>query len=86
VTTSAHIRQLILDDLVKLGPALISFGVLTVIYVGALVYVDRQNHVFERAADLAFVLPQVALVAFVSYVLRYARWRWLLGAIFRFPM
>jgi uncharacterized membrane protein YbhN (UPF0104 family) len=59
--------------------ALIGFGLLTLIYVGALVYVDRQNHVFDHVADVVSVFPQVALVAFVSFVLRYARWRWLLG-------
>jgi uncharacterized protein (TIRG00374 family) len=70
----------------KIGPALIGFGLLTVLYIGALVYIDRENHVFEHGVDLAAVLPQVALFAFVSFVLRYVRWRWLLGRRdFRFP-
>jgi uncharacterized membrane protein YbhN (UPF0104 family) len=64
---------------VKLGPALVGFGLLTLIYVGALVYMDRQNHMFDQIADLASVLPHVALAAFLSFILRYARWRWLLG-------
>ena len=63
----------------KIGPALIGFGLLTVLYVGALVYVDRQNHIFEHGVDLATLLPQVAVFALVSYILRYVRWRWLLG-------
>jgi hypothetical protein len=40
---------------------------------------DRQNHVFDHVANLGSVLPQLALLAFVSLTLRYARWRWLLG-------
>jgi uncharacterized membrane protein YbhN (UPF0104 family) len=70
----------------KIGPALIGFGLLTVLYIGALVYIDRENHVFEHGVDLAAVLPQAALFALVSFVLRYVRWRWLLGRRdFRFP-
>jgi uncharacterized membrane protein YbhN (UPF0104 family) len=52
---------------------------MTLIYVGALVYVDRQNYVFDHVADLAPVLPMIALLAVMSFVLRYARWHWLLG-------
>lgn len=63
----------------KIGPALISFGLLTALYVGALVSIDRQNHIFEHGVDLAALLPQVALFALASFVLRYVRWRWLLG-------
>jgi uncharacterized protein (TIRG00374 family) len=70
----------------KIGAALIGFGLLTVLYIGALVYIDQENHVFEHAVDLATVLPQVAVFAFVSFILRYVRWRWLLGRRnFRFP-
>jgi uncharacterized protein (TIRG00374 family) len=70
----------------KIGAALIGFGLLTVLYIGALVYIDQENHVFERGVDLAMVLPQATLFAFVSFILRYVRWRWLLGRRnFRFP-
>jgi hypothetical protein len=70
----------------KIGPALIGLGLLTVFYIGALVYIDRENHVFEHGVDLAAVLPQAALFALVSFILRYVRWRWLLGRRdFRFP-
>jgi uncharacterized membrane protein YbhN (UPF0104 family) len=62
----------------KIGPALIGFGLLTLLYVGALVYVDRQNHIFDHGVDLATLLPQVAVFALASYVLRYVRWQWLL--------
>ena len=63
----------------KIGPALIGFGILTAFYVTALFYLDRGNHVFEHGIDLAFVLPQAAVFALVSFLLRFARWRWLLG-------
>jgi uncharacterized protein (TIRG00374 family) len=62
-----------------LSPALCGFGILTFIYLIALILIDRRNHVFEHITDLAIVLPPVALFAFASFALRYLRWRWLLG-------
>jgi len=62
-----------------LRPALCGFGILTLIYVMALILIDRRNHVFEHTTDLAAVLPPAALFAFASFALRYLRWRWLLG-------
>lgn len=55
----------------KIGGALIGFAMLTVLYVGVLIYIDRENHRRGAAA--------VALFALMSFVLRYARWLWLLG-------
>jgi uncharacterized protein (TIRG00374 family) len=63
----------------KIGPTLLGFGLLTVLYVGALIYLDQQNHVFQQGIDVARLLPQVAFFAFISFVLRSLRWRWLLG-------
>jgi uncharacterized protein (TIRG00374 family) len=62
----------------KIGPALIGFGFLTVLYLGALIYIDLQNHVFKHGVDLTSLVPQIALFALASFVLRYVRWRWLL--------
>jgi uncharacterized membrane protein YbhN (UPF0104 family) len=63
----------------NVGSALVGFAILTLVYVGALILIDRRNHVFEHIIDLATILPAVALFAFVSFALRYWRWRWLLG-------
>jgi len=70
----------------KVGRTLVAFGLLTALYVGGLVYVDRQNNVFEHGVDLAAILPQMIVFTFMSFLLRYTRWRWLLGRRnFRIP-
>ena len=63
----------------KVGPHLIGFALLTLLYISALVYIDRDNHVFEHGVSLTQILPLVALFALASFLLRYLRWRWLLA-------
>jgi uncharacterized protein (TIRG00374 family) len=63
----------------KIGSALLGFSFVTLLYFGALIYIDRENDVFEHGIDLAGVLPQVALFALASFLLRFVRWRWMLG-------
>jgi uncharacterized membrane protein YbhN (UPF0104 family) len=60
-------------------PGLISFGLLTLLYLCVLLYLDRENHVFEHGVALAKLSPQVAVFALASFLLRFVRWRWLLG-------
>lgn len=76
---SAFNRAKVTPVPMKIGSALIAFGLLTMLYVGALVYIDQQNHIFEHGVYLASLLPQVVLFAFASFVLRFVRWHWLLG-------
>jgi uncharacterized protein (TIRG00374 family) len=63
----------------KVGPHLIGFALLTLLYIGALVFIDRENHVFEHGVSLTQTLPLVALFALASFLLRYVRCRWLLA-------
>jgi uncharacterized protein (TIRG00374 family) len=58
--------------------ALAGFLLLTALYVGALAWVDARRQVFDGLVALAGVLPGLMAVAFVTYLVRYARWRWLL--------
>ncbi|ABM30672.1 lysylphosphatidylglycerol synthase transmembrane domain-containing protein [Paracidovorax citrulli] len=50
----------------------------TAAYVAALVWADARNQVFAQLPRVAAWMPGMAAVAFASYALRYARWRWLL--------
>lgn len=59
--------------------ALGGFILLTALYVGALVWVDARRQVFAGLIALAGVLPVLMAVSLATYVVRYARWRWLLA-------
>lgn len=51
---------------------------ITVVYLAALVWIDSRNHVFAQVPTLLGLMPVVVAFAFVSYVVRYARWHRLL--------
>lgn len=61
--------------------AVTSLLLLTLCYLGALVWVDSQRQVFSRGLQLWSALPGVAALSVLSYVIRYQRWRWLLARI-----
>ncbi len=63
----------------KLRRALLSFALLTVVYLLALVWVDSRKQVFSQIGPLASILPALAGLSLLSYLLRYARWHWLLA-------
>jgi uncharacterized protein (TIRG00374 family) len=63
----------------KLDRALYAFGLVTVLYLGALMLLDWQKQVFSGSHALWGYLPLMAAVSFVTYLLRYARWHWLLS-------
>jgi len=50
-------------------------------YVLALVWVDSSSQVFAQVPRVAAALPPLMAAALASYVLRYARWRWLLRRV-----
>jgi len=62
----------------KVRRALWSLAALTAIYVGAIFVVDQRRHTFDDVMTMLNGIAAVAVFAFVSYVLRYLRWRWLL--------
>ena len=63
----------------RLGRALLSFGLITALYLLALVWVDSRKHVFSQIGPLASVLPSLAGLSLLSFLLRWARWHWLLA-------
>lgn len=63
----------------KIKRALIGFIAITVTYLTALIWADTNNQVFSQLPALISVLPVLAALSFVSYLVRYLRWRWLLN-------
>jgi uncharacterized protein (TIRG00374 family) len=63
---------------VKIGRALIGFGAITVFYLAALIWIDSRNQVFNELPKLLSILPALAALSLLSYLLRYLRWHWLL--------
>jgi uncharacterized protein (TIRG00374 family) len=62
----------------KTGTPLLAAAIATVLYVLALLWVDSTNQVLARLPLVAATLPVLAAASLLSYVLRYARWQWLL--------
>ena len=63
----------------KISRALIGFLLLTLLYLGLLVWLESKNQVFYVLPSLLATLPALIVIALASYTVRYARWRWLLG-------
>jgi uncharacterized protein (TIRG00374 family) len=57
---------------------LIGFGLITLLYVGALTWIDAKGQVFGLLPLLLSALPVLALVSLLTYLVRFARWHWLL--------
>jgi uncharacterized membrane protein YbhN (UPF0104 family) len=51
---------------------------LALIYIAILIWTDKRNDVFGQLPRLVGVLPLVMACSLLGYVVRYARWRWLL--------
>jgi uncharacterized protein (TIRG00374 family) len=58
--------------------ALLGFALVTTLYVGALIWADSRNQVFSALPRLLQTMPILVALSFLSYVIRYARWHWLL--------
>lgn len=56
-----------------------SFGLITIVYVAVLVWIDTRSDVFVHILDVLYQLPFLLAFAFCSWVVRYARWNWLLS-------
>lgn len=63
----------------KIKRALIGFGLITVLYLSALIWVDAQTHVFAAIPSLWTVLPLMLIASLSSWLMRFARWHWLLA-------
>jgi len=63
----------------KIGRAVFVFWLMTVAYVGLLLWVDRSKGLLAGFDRLYSLLPALMLLSLVSYLARYARWYWLLA-------
>lgn len=59
------------------GP-LIGFALITLLYLGTLIWLDAQKQVFSRLTQLGPALVVMACLALGSFIVRFARWQWLL--------
>ena len=62
----------------KLGRALAVFLLLTMAYLGALLYVDFRNRIFDSLFSIGFLIVMVAAISMCSFSIRAVRWLWLL--------
>ena len=62
----------------KVGRAIFAFWLMTLTYVGLLLWVDRSKGLLTGFERLYSLLPTLMLFSLVSYLARYARWYWLL--------
>lgn len=63
----------------KLRSAISGFSIVTVLYLGILLWLDSQRNVFENVNDLLACFPALLAIAFLTFLLRYVRWYWLLA-------
>jgi uncharacterized protein (TIRG00374 family) len=63
----------------KIRRAVISLGLITLIYLAALIWVDSRNNVFGKLPELAGALSFLMGFSLLSYLVRYCRWHWLLS-------
>lgn len=62
----------------KISRALLGFILLTIFYLGSLIWVDTNNQVFSQFPLLVDALPVLIGISFFSFLVRYLRWQWLL--------
>lgn len=67
------------DAALKFGRAVIAFWLITLVYVGVLLWIDQAKGFLSGLNRLYSVLPALALFSLSSYLARYARWHWLLA-------
>lgn len=64
----------------KLRNIALSFIVLTIFYGGSLFFLDINNNSIVDIQNALRFLPLLMLLAFISFILRYLRWYWLLSS------
>lgn len=64
--------------MVKVKRAFISFGLVSLLYLAALVWVDSKNRLFAGLPMLWSAMPVLVVASLLSYLIRYTRWYWLL--------
>ncbi|MDO4231464.1 MAG: lysylphosphatidylglycerol synthase transmembrane domain-containing protein [Lautropia sp.] len=62
----------------KLQRPLIGFALLTLLYLGTLIWIDSSKQVFAQLPRLWSALSVMIALTLLTYVVRFARWQWLL--------
>jgi uncharacterized protein (TIRG00374 family) len=63
----------------KVRRAFVGVVAITIVYLIALTWVDSRNEVLASVPQLMTKLPVLGSLAFMSYLIRYLRWYWLLA-------
>ena len=63
---------------VKKGHAYFGFGLVLALYVSVLVWADSKNNWSSKIGQFFTVLPILAGLSLLTYLLRYLRWHWLM--------
>jgi uncharacterized protein (TIRG00374 family) len=63
---------------VKVKKTMIAFFLITILYIVALLWLDSKKQVFSHFDVFLNALPVLVCASFFSYLIRYARWKWLL--------
>ena len=65
----------------KLKGSLIGFALITCLYLGLLIWLDARKQVFTHLPQLWQPLLAMIGMALASFMLRFARWQWLLSRL-----
>lgn len=69
----------------KLKGSLIGFGLITCLYLGALIWLDTRKQIFAQLPQLWQPLLVMMTMVLGSFILRFARWQWLLHRMGHHP-
>lgn len=58
--------------------SIFSLVFITFVYIGVLFVMDMRKNIFSELLTLSSILPAAMTISFLSYVVRYFRWHWLL--------
>lgn len=65
----------------RIGRAVIAFLLMTLAYAGLLLWLDQGRGLLTGFDRLYSILPALMLLSLVSYLVRYARWYWLMARV-----
>lgn len=67
--------------------SVIAMATVVVVYLGVLFGIDSGRQLFTRLSEMAAALPVIVASSVASYLVRFARWQWLLaGSGYRLPV
>lgn len=69
----------------KLKGSLIGFGLITCLYLGALIWLNTRKQIFAQLPQLWQPLLVMMTMVLGSFILRFARWQWLLHRMGHHP-